>query len=201
MLESPTPEPNWGLAKALYLQNLPLKTIASQANLNYFTLRTRIQREDWLAERTKLQADPSLAPQLAKPNLPLSVSENPDVIARIGHGVRQQAAGALQRVLEGLDTGKRPKSIEARRALAELVKIVTDSGKVLFQWEDQKPALLIDLATLRKVRLPGEPKPIEIASQVVVQAQPTPETGDVAKQSTTHNVAEGQQLNSPQVPQ
>jgi hypothetical protein len=167
------PTPNWGLALALFLQGLAHADIAKQSNVSILALRKRITRDNWVGQRDQSKVNTSQTQNHAKPNLPLSVSENPDVIARIGHGVRQQAAGALQRVLEGLDAGKRPKSIQARRALAELVKIVTDSGKVLFQWEDQKPALLIDLATLRKVRLPGEPKPIEIASQVVVpQANP-----------------------------
>jgi hypothetical protein len=198
MIESPTPTPNWPLAKALYLQNLPRPTIVEQANVNLNTLKSRIAKEKWAEERTKLQAKLHPAQNDASGHMPLSVNDGVESITRIGQSVRLILAKAAQKGLAGLDTMKAPKSLKARREWAETLKAFTDPGKVIFPWEDQKPALLIDLNTLRKVRLPGEPKPIEIASQVVaVQANPpnlhiAPESPPKTDEAGPGNASAGQ---------
>jgi hypothetical protein len=151
------PKPNWQLARALYLQGVKNSVIADQCNVSQVALRARVSREKWTSDRDKLKHALQHANSNANGIILPSVTE-------MGKTVRQLAAAGLVKASQGLDQVKPPRSLKGRRELAETVKAITDPGKTVFAWEDQKPTVVIDLGQLKSARLPGD---VEIDAQVI----------------------------------
>lgn len=159
------PKPNWDLARALYLQGVKNSAIAEECNVKPEQIRLRASRGKWNQERIKLKAELIRAGQERMGITLPSVTE-------AGLIVRQVLSGALLKASEGLDQVKAPKSHKARQELAATVKAISDPGKTLYAWEEQKPTVVINLGTLKSARLP---EPIDVQSQAVLPQADTPQ--------------------------
>lgn len=144
-LSNSKPPPDWALARALYFQGVKTALIAQQAKINLHTLYKRMERENWSKDLAEFKA------QLSRSNA-AAIGTTLQSVTEIGQFVRHMAAGALGRAAKGLDSGRDPKTLKARRELAETVKAITDPAKTVFAWEDQKPTVVLDLGSLRSVQ-------------------------------------------------
>jgi hypothetical protein len=152
-------QPNWELARALYLQGVKSSIIADECHVSQDALRQRIYREKWSKDRDRIKAKLS---QVNQSTIGITLPS----ITEIGQNVRQLTAGATLKVAECLGSQKAPKTLKKAKELAEAVKAVVDPAEKLFAWSDQKATVVLHLGTLKSAKIP---EAIDVQTSQVAQ--------------------------------
>lgn len=164
-------QPDWELAKSLYLQGLALSEICGQANVSYAALRKRASRNGWTQTRDSVRAAVlTKVTTITKSTNQAAVAVAKDSLRPVLHKLAHDIAAS--------EPMRRPtKSLASAETKSRVLNTVTQAVKAIEGWTEAsiQTSVTVEgwrLLTDDVILPPHSPKAIDVSSEQVQPADP-----------------------------
>ena len=170
-------QPNWELAKQLYIQGLKLRVISEQTGASCSAIAARACRHHWRAIAT--EANRVVQRTVTQTIQTKGVESGSEELRNASNSARNGLATALEKSVRHLDTLPQQKGLESAYKRASVIKTLADAAKTVHNWGENSQSTLLSITSYTDVE---ETKPEAGAIDVQGIASPIADQPEASSQ-------------------